>query len=252
MPGEWLAQLPDDLKENETLTTFDTLGDLAKSHVETVGRVSELDGKATEYEGKITDLETRFANTIPRLTEESTDEEKAAYYKALGVPEDPTEYEFPKTDGIEHDENMLTWARQTFKDANLNTEQAAKVSQAWDAFMGKMDEANEKAVVDGIKGAETTLKEKWKADYDKNIAFTEKGYQAFEKIAPGFKELIDNTEVSAGIKLGNHPIMSEVFHAIGKAVGDDFSFPGSKPPGVPPDKTGGLQSIYKTPNPPSV
>ena len=51
MPGEWMAQLSDDLKENEALTSFETLSDLASAHLENVGKLSDLDGRATTLEG---------------------------------------------------------------------------------------------------------------------------------------------------------------------------------------------------------
>ena len=254
MPGEWLAQLPDDLKTNETLTGFETLGDFAKSHLETVGKVSAFDGKTTEYEGKITDLNTRLENSIPRLADDSDDAAKAAYRKALGVPDSADGYEFTKADGVEHDEKMLGWAKDVFHQAGLSAEQANSVSQAWDKFMPEMGQAmadaEEADRLAGVETAETALKEEWKGDFDKNKELTKRGYDAFEKAAPGFKDLLDSVDVKDGLKLGNDPRMLKVFFAIGKAIGDDFSFPSGKPPGTPPqDGKGGLQTIYKDKNP---
>jgi hypothetical protein len=42
--GLWRAQLPADLKENETFTPYKTLGDFAKAHLETAGKVKDWMG----------------------------------------------------------------------------------------------------------------------------------------------------------------------------------------------------------------
>lgn len=247
--GEWISQLPGDLQTNEAFTAHETIGDLANAHLEMAGKVNEFEGKTSEYEGTITDLNTRLENSIPKLGEDATDDDRTAFYKAFGVPEDPAEYVFPETEGVEHDEQMLTWARETFHAAKLNPDQAATISKAWDGFMVGMSEAEKQATADGIKAAEETLKGEWKADYDKNIKVTERGYQAFEKVVPGFAELLA-VEISPGVKLGNDARMLKVFHDIGQRVGDDFSLPAGRPQGQA-GKAGGFSSIYtKSPEPP--
>lgn len=245
MSGEWLAQVPEDLRTNEALTSHETLGDFVKSHLDTVGKVSEFDGKVTDYEGQIQTLNDQVSNSIPRLTDDSDDEAKAAYYKALGVPETADAYEFPKGEGIEHDESTIAWARQAFHAAKLNPTQASAISQSWDQFIQGMREANDAAIKEGIETADAALKDKWKADYDQNIKETERGFQAFEKAVPGFNDLL-NSEV-AGVRIGNHPVMAEIFHLIGKSIGDDLSIPSL--PAKQENKPGDLRSIYKVQNP---
>lgn len=251
MPGEWLAQLPDDLKTHESLTGYETLGDFANAHIETLGKVSEFDGKTAEFDGKITDLKARLENSIPKLADQSSDEEKAAYYEALGVPTDPNAYEFPKGENVEHDEKMIEWARGIFHEANLTAEQGATISQAWDGFVQGLMEADKEAAIASVKAAADALKTEWGADFDKNMKITERGYQAFDKLVPGFGDLLD-VEIAPGVKLGNDGRMMKMFLTLGNAVGDDFSFPVGNPPGQPPEGGGGFQSIYKVPNPPKL
>jgi len=179
--------------------------------------------------------------------ENATPEEQAAYHKALGVPESADGYEFPKGEGVEHDDKMIGWAKETFKSANLSVEQGAAISQAWDGFMQGMEQAQKEAEEQGVKDADEALKTEWKSDYDKNIAETQRGYQAFEKVVPGFAEFLART-TDGGMSVGNNPMMLKAFHAIGQAIGDDFSVP-SGVPRQESDKPEGFSSIYKTPNP---
>ena len=248
----WIDQLPDDLKGNESLTSYETVGDFASAHLETLGKVTDLDGKATEYEGKITDLEGRFANTIPKLTDTSTDDDRAAYNLAIGVPADKAEYEFPKTEGIEQDEKMMNFARDMFHAAGVSKEAAAKMVPLWDNYQSEMGKALEESQLtaekEAVTAAETALKEEWKADFDENKKVAERGYQAFEKIVPGFGELLA-LETKTGITIGNDPRMMKMFNAVGKAIGDDLSFPiGDPSKGNNSAPKPGLQSLYG-PNP---
>ncbi len=221
-PG-WIAQLPDDLKTNQTFTSFKTIGDLAKAHLETTGRVKEFEGKV--------------ANSIPKLSDKSTPEEKAAFYKALGRPEKAGEYEFPKGEGVEHDPKMIEWARTVFHGANLTKDQAAVISQAWDGFIAGMVKSEEETTQNAMKEAETKLKDEWKADYDKNIELTKRAFKKFS-----------GTELNTFLEetgIGNHPILIKAFHAIGKAMGEDTS-----PAGLPSGEQAGKEGmIYKVPNP---
>ncbi len=232
-PG-WIAALPDEQKGNEYVKGFQKPGDFVDAALKL----------KTEHEA----LKPKLDNAIFKPGENATDEEKMAFNKALGVPDSAEGYEFPKGEGVEHDERMINWAKDTFKSADLSVKQGAIVSQAWDGFMQGMEQAKQEADEQAVKDADTTLKTEWKSDYDKNIAETQRGYQAFEKVVPGFTEFLAQS-TDGGARVGDHPMMLKAFHAIGKAIGDDFSFPG----GNPRKETGeskGFASIYKTPNPP--
>ncbi len=222
MAGEWIDQLPSDLKGNEAFTVFETLGDFAKAHLDTAGKVTELDGNATELTGKVTDLEGRVANSIPKLSETSTPEEKAAFFKALGVPEKSTDYEFSAADGVEHDPKMIEWAKGIFHKANLNADQAGVISAGWDGFVTEMGKAQKLVQEEAVKEANEKLKTEWGSDYDKKLELTKRAFTHFSG------EEFDKFLVDTGI--GNHPAFIKAFHAIGAAMGEDFS-PQGKGPG---------------------
>lgn len=228
-PG-WISALPDEFKQHEFVKTFQKPGDFVKTALEI----------KTERDG----LQAKLANAIFKPGE---GEDRAAFNKALGVPDTPEAYEFPKGDGVEHDEAMVGWARQTFHTAGLNTEQAKVISQAWDGFVQGMAQAQEEAVQTGLREAETALKTDWGADYEKNLEETRRAYTTFEAADPKFKELLE-TDIGNGMKIGNHPVMLKVFHTIGKAMADDTTLT-PRPAGGPAPIVG-MASIYKVPNPP--
>lgn len=228
----WRAALPDEYKTHDYVKTFQKPGDFVKS--------------ALEIKAERDNLTAKLGKAIFKPGDDAKPEDVAAFHKALGVPEKPDEYEFPKTEGVEHDPKMLEWAKGMFHKAQLNKDQAGIISQGWDSFMAEMVKADQEASIAAMKAADDALKVEWKADYDKNIELTRRGFDAFEKAVPGFKELLE-INTAAG-KIGNDPRMLKVFHLIGNAIGDDLSIPGM-PKSEPPPVTPSLQSIYKVPNP---
>ncbi len=135
----WISQLPDDLKGNETFTSFKTIGDLSKSYLDTMGKVKELDGitaKNKEYEAKL-------STAIIKPGENAKPEEIATYRKAMGIPETSEEYEFPQTDGVENSPEMVKWAQGLFHKAGISKDTAAMIGQEWNAFLKGMVESEE-------------------------------------------------------------------------------------------------------------
>jgi nicotinamidase-related amidase len=241
MAGEWTAQLSDDLKENEAFTSFENLSDFAKAHLETVGKATELDGKVKEHEGIIESLNSKLTNSIPKLGESPTDEEKAAYLKALGVPEKPTDYEFPQKEGEENDPKMIEWAQNTFHAAGIPKEHASYIAEQFNSFVKGLHTADLEAKETAKTDAENKLKTEWGADFDKNIEFTKRGWKKFS-----------NTEFDAFSEetgIGNHPALIKFVYNVGQAMGEDFSPPGAQKQAG--DKEPGM--IYdKSPSPTSV
>jgi len=209
----WRAGLSDEHKEDAWAKTHSKVSDFFK---DALGIKTERDALAGKLDGAI----------FKPDQENATDEQKAAYRTAMGIPDTPDEYEFPKGDGIEHDPKMVDWAKNVFHTAGLSKDQAGVISQAWDGFISEMGKAQIDSQKKAITETETALKTEWGADYDKNIELTKRGYEAFSAKLPGFKEFLDQTVVGKKT-VGNHPIMSQLFHILGQAIGEDFSLPGT-------------------------
>jgi len=215
-PPAWTAQLPADLKGNETLTAYESIGDLAGAFIEKHGKVSELEGE--------------LENRVILPGEKASDEERAAFYARLGRPDDPDGYELARPElpeGLPYDEASEKYFRQAFLEANLTKEQAAAVygrymSYVKDAFT-KAEEMRDKQRDDAI--AQLTQEYGGEEPFKAQV---ELGRRAAEKI--GGKEFQQFLEKSGW---GNIPIMVKVFAEIGKLIGNDQYVPGEGPGGGP-------------------
>lgn len=227
MSGEWMAQLSDDLKGNEVLDPYKD-GDLsafAQAHLDTLGKVSDLDGRATKAEGEKTDLEGKLADSIPKLGEEPTEAETTAYRDAMGIPATPEEYEFPKAEGIEHDEDTVEWARGMFHAAGVTKVQAAAISQGYDKFQAEVEKDYLAETVKAEEAARVALKAEWGAGFEENMKFIRRGWKHFT-----------DSELDAFMKesgIGNHPLLLRFMLKVGTAMGEDFT-PAALPPKLGP------------------
>lgn len=209
----WIAQLPDTLKGNEAFTTYKTIGDLGKSHLELMGKVKELDGLSAQN----MELQEKMAGYIPKLSEKPTTEELTAYRKAMGVPDKPTEYEFVKGDGIEHDPKMIEWAQSVFHEAGLNKSQASLLGQKWDTFISEMAKAEEKMDEDTKTENEKKFREQFK---------TEEEYKAGKELAKRLWNKVTNTDFDAVYQEAETwqvPLFMNFIFNIAKVIGEDLS-----------------------------
>jgi hypothetical protein len=196
----WRAGLSDEHKDH----------DWAKSYT----KVSDFYRDALEVKTKHDDLQSKLDGAIFKPSENATDEQIAAYRKAMGVPDNPTDYEFPKGENIEHDPKMIEFAQKLFHEAGLSAEQAKQVSTAWDAHIQAIAKSLEEQENQALKDVEATQKEKWGDEYDKNFELSKR---AFAKFAG--KDL-------AEFKV--HPVLVDAFYEVGKAMGEDETPHGGK------------------------
>lgn len=157
----WKAALPDDLKENAELVPFKTVGDLGKDYLAVKTKASELEGK--------------LGNTIPKLADDATDEQRNQFYEALGRPKQPSEYEF---DG--EDKNAPEWTgywKQQAHALGLNKTQAKQLSVAFNTQMKNLVEAHNASVLNEQKAAETKLRTEMGDKYDANVELAKRMHQ---------------------------------------------------------------------------
>ena len=222
-PPEWHGQLPDDLKGNEGLTGFKTIGDLAGNHLEMNGKVSELEG--------------RLGNAILKPGEDASDEDKAAYNKAIneaqGVPESIDGYKFERHEWPEEMGEYPEAVENGFKELclenNIPPDKAQalygwyfnNVAEAGNAMQTFSKEAQEKSA--------EALKEHWGDAFEANCEIAKRGFlQCVDS-----KEDIEYLEASG---LGDNTVLLRMFHNAGlRLLGDslqrDYVLPGSRSKG---------------------
>ena len=160
----WVAQLPTDLKDNKTFTSYQTIGDLAKAHLELGDKVKEFDG-----------MKAKLEDSIPRLPDDATDEDKNTYYDALGRPKKASEYEF---DG--EDKNAPEWTnfwKDQFHGLGLTKAQAKALSTQFNGQIQKMVDAHNTALKAEMTTAEQKLRTELGDKYDTNVELAKRVWQ---------------------------------------------------------------------------
>ena len=153
----WVAQLPADLKDNAAFTSYKTIGDLAKAHLEMGEKVKESDG-----------LKAKLKDAIPKLPENATQEERDMHAMALGRPEKPEEYEFAG-DGKDATEWTTSWKQDLFK-LGIPKDTAKALSGLLSTKIQGMVDAHNAGIKQEIADAGVKLKAEFGDKYDTNIA----------------------------------------------------------------------------------
>ncbi len=218
MAGEIYAQLPADLQTNEVLTglNLNTAGDLATAFLDVKGKASEYEGKVKEYEGQITNLQ---ANSIPKLPENATPEQQAAFFKALGRPDKAEEYEFEG-----EDKNSPEWTKQwkdTFHQLGIPKETAKQLSAAWNGSMQKIVETHNANVQQEIQGAAEKLKTELGEKYDASVELTKRLFKTYMK-----DEMADLDKAFTGETTATRYTIIKLLLNIAEKTGEDTSLHG--------------------------
>jgi hypothetical protein len=157
----WRAGLPDPLKQNEAFKDFKTVGDFANKFLETSTRAS--------------DLEKKLGDSVPKLPDNATDEDRSLYYDALGRPKTASEYELEG-----EDKNAAEWTnywKQELHSLGLTKSQAKALSGKWNAQMQKMVETHNASIKGEITAAEGKLRSEWGDKFDTNVELAKRLYQ---------------------------------------------------------------------------
>lgn len=212
-PPGWLAQLPQDLRTNETLTGFQTIGDLAGDYLTAKGKLTEFDG--------------RVAKMIPRLPEKPTEDDLKAYRAAMGIPEAPDKYELKRP---EWPEKLGAYPEQTekaFKEwAHNNHMTPAQVQGAYDWYMSNIVQAagNVEQMAEQRRATATQeLQKMWGDEFKANAEIATKAFWFFADQ--------DTMQWFDKSGLGDNPAIIKLFHNIGLQLMDDRMLRDVKPPG---------------------
>lgn len=214
----WKTELPEAMRGHEAFANYQTKNDLWNGHIELTGKIKDLEGRA--------------ANSIPKLGENATDEEKAAYRAAIGVPEKADDYEIELAEGM--DNTLAPWFKGVAHQLGIPKEIAKGLSAAWNGMIAQMAKADKDAAIKAHDEALTELKRLWGPDAEKNAETVKQGYKFFGD-NPVLNELLQ-AEITIGgrkVKVGNHPGMVNLILEIGKKVSPDSTVQGGPGHGQP-------------------
>jgi hypothetical protein len=149
--NDWVSNLPEDLRVSESITKYKSVEELAKGHV----NLSKMIGK----------------DKIALLNENSTDEEKDSFYKALGRPDDVSGYEINlEGDDIEINETRMEEFKGVAHKIGLNPQQAQVLAEFDIANQRAMVEQQEQQRAEAIAGVEAQLRREMGQTFDSQLS----------------------------------------------------------------------------------
>lgn len=188
-PPSWLEGLPADLRGSPSIVKFKEPAALAKSYVE---------------------LEKNFGNALRPPKPDADQKEFDAFYRKLGRPVTPEEYQITKPDDVELDEETEKRIRTQAYRLGLNGRQTQEMVNA---YAGEVREAI--GIRKGeVENADAALKEKWGGNYERNLSIVGRTLSHLDPEGGLSKEL-------SRTGLGNHPGMIELFLNYGKLLVED-------------------------------
>lgn len=203
----WKTELPTSLRDNEAFANYKTKNELWTGHIDLVNKAKTLEGK--------------LENAIPRLSDKATEDEKAAFFKALGRPDAPDGYVFDEEEGITIDQDMVDWYRKLVFEAGIPQNAASKLYASYNEKMKSLVAQKEEAAKKAIESTAEALKKEWGGDYDKNVEFAKRAWVSLA--GEELKNVLEETG------LGNDPRFTKAFFNIGKKMGEDNLIGGEAP-----------------------
>lgn len=211
------AQFSDPYKNHEAFTSMNKADDLAVAYLDTMAKVKD-------YEGKIT-------NSIPKPKENATDEEMAAYYKAIGRPDKADEYEIKVPEGLPQGEEMAKWFKEAAHKYGLPKKQAEQLASDYLEKIGVDIKNIDDRITQNREKAESTLKSEWGGDYDKMTDGAKKAARFFFG-EDGMKWLEDT-------KLGNETLIIKALAKVYEKMDESVFVQPSSPPSIGQTTPGG-------------
>ena len=199
----WRAALPAEWKEHEFVKEYQKPGDFVKSAYDI-------------YQEKEA-LKAKLESSIPRLSEKASDAERDAYYKAIGRPEKPEEYEIQVPDGVTADPKFVGDFKKLSYESGLSKEQVGKVAGWYLQQQVESAAALERAKTERLEKSIGELKKEWGAEYDAKL---DKANQAVAR-------MVDDAtyDYMKGIGLTTDAKMVRFFYKLSEAISEDAFVP---------------------------
>lgn len=216
-------QLPEDLRDNETLAQFKDVASLAKSYVEArsmMGGMVRIPGQDAGTE----QLEEFYSklDQIPGLMRAPNPEDTDAmeqFYNKMGRPESADGYTLEAPEGMEFDVEQQAAFRELAHKAGLTN---AQVQQLKD-FEAQRIQASQEAQVVERQHAEKALQEIWGNDMSNRLQGAKATFRHYSEQYP---EAAAQLEAVAG----NNPVLLMLMSEMGKTLTEAGTIQGINTP----------------------
>ncbi|MDP2618639.1 MAG: hypothetical protein Q8P46_00440 [Hyphomicrobiales bacterium] len=208
--------------------TEDKTGEQTKDDTAPVDwRAGIADAKLAEYAKRFTSPGDLVQTTLKLRDEvslriklpgpDASDEDKAKYRKALGVPDKPEDYKIELPDGMEATDADQQIIDMVLPIAHANGVPAAALNGLIGEFLQKSHDLQTVAVQEITKAQEdavTALKKEWGADYEPHLNLANRAAEVLG--GEDFKTFLSSTQIKDGGMLGDHPAIVRFLATIGR------------------------------------
>jgi len=233
---EWTESIEDEglktsLGQFETVDDFYAAAKIEKPEaVEIDWRESLKDEdmkKSAERFGSVEDILRSNADMRKRDSQvripgkDASDEEKAKYHAAIGVPENAEAYKFPEKENMTDEEKASNdYWKDIFHGTDISQKQADDLMEGLKNAVTKNKEANIKANEQWAEDSSAALKESWRGDYDKNVAIANQGFNKFFETAGIDVDDIRSIKMENGLFLMDDARFLQGFATLGREMGE--------------------------------
>ena len=199
---DWRSAIPEEIREHKSLSHINDIGALAKSYV----HAQQMIG----------------ADKVVLPGKSATEEEWADFYTKIGRPESPDGYQLEVNnleEGIEPDENVLEWFKQTAHEAGMTPQQAQHMLNAYNQLTSQTVGMTQQQAEARVAEVETELKREYGEAFDDKLSIANGVLAEFSN--PDLAEI----QLADGTLLGDNPeiirLLANVGTYITERVGED-------------------------------
>ena len=227
---DWRSQIPEEIRDHKSLAHFTDVGAMAKSLVNAQSMIG--------------------ADKVAIPGKHATDEDWGEVWRKLGRPDTPDGYELVNEmpEGIEQNDDMLNWFRNTAHEIGMTPTQAQKMLGRYNQFLGTQMGADEGQIEQLRETTEIELKKEYGAAFADRVSNGNAVMQEFG--GEGLTEL----QLADGRLLGDHPdiikLMVNVGEFINSKIGEDVLAGTKSSGGLAPDDARAKLEEIRAPNSP--
>ena len=187
--------IPEEFKEDKSLSNFNNMEDLLKSYKHAQSLVG--------------------ADKIPVPNKHATEEDWNEVFKKLGAPESPDDYKYDIKDQ-ELDSKQVSEFNKTAHQLGLLPKQAEGLIKFYNEMNGNMAATEEDAAAQGQLATETELKKEFGPQYAKRLDQAKR--LAVNSLG---SEFLENTFLKDGSRLGDNLNVIKAFSSLAEKLSED-------------------------------
>lgn len=217
--GDFIATLPEDVRNEPSLRNFRDVGDLAKGYV----NAQKLIG----------------TRRVPAPDANWTDQQWSDFYSQVGRPETADKYTLPQVqleEGLTVDKDKVLKIQQHLHKLGLSDKQFRGVMEYYFGTLNDAAKAEKNARDASRSQAEQSLKAEWGPKYDAQVELARATLSKF-----GDEEFVKHMEATG---IGNDPRLIKMLQKVGSMMLEDSSRRGGGDPNfLVNDRSKALQEI---------